>query len=132
MNFVEWKYKLKGELALLEEGEQLTIFAYYDELFSDKLEQGYSEAEILKAFGTPKDVADELTAGLGNIEGGKETPEYKASRKEKFKENFEKFQENFNTKVNKMLSKMGKSIKKFASYVGEKLDKLDEYHKSRK
>ncbi len=132
MNYVEWRYKLAGEIALMEESEKETILSYYDELFSDKTEEGYSEKEILKAFGTPADVANELTAGLGTIDKTNDTEEYKASRKEKFKENFEKFQENFNKKVNKILKNLGKSIKKFAHFVNDKLNQLDEYHKSKK
>ncbi|MFI3167365.1 MAG: DUF1700 domain-containing protein [Bacillota bacterium] len=131
MNYIEWRYNLSLEIALLEEGEQQTILAYYDELFSDKTEEGYAENEILKAFGSPKDVANELTSGLGTIDNATASEEEKASRKQKFKENFEKFEENFNNKVNAMLSKLGKSIKKFASYVNGKLNQLDDYHKSK-
>lgn len=124
MNYIEWKYKLQGEIALLSEDEQKTIISYYDELFTDKTDEGYSESEILKAFGSPKDVATELTAGLGSLDKNNDTPEYKASRAQQFKENFDKFQEKFNDKVNNFLKKAWIASVKFAGIAKEKFNKV--------
>ncbi len=121
MNYIEWRYKLQGEIALLAEDEQATILSYYDELFSDKTDEGFSEREILKAFGAPEDVATELTAGLGSIDKNNDTPEYKASRAQQFKENFDKFQEKFNEKVNKFLKKAWVASKNFAVKAKKKI-----------
>lgn len=121
MNYIEWRYKLQGEITLLSEEEQTTILSYYDELFSDKTDEGFSEAEILNAFGSPDKVATELTAGLGSIDKNNDSPEYKASRAQQFKENFDKFQEKFNERVNKFLKKAWIASKKFAVKAKEKI-----------
>ncbi|MFI3166235.1 MAG: DUF1700 domain-containing protein [Bacillota bacterium] len=131
MNYIEWRYKLQGEIALLSQEEQSTILSYYDELFSDKTDEGFDESEILKAFGSPAEVATELTAGLGSIDKNNDTPEYKASRAQQFKENFDKFQDKFNEKVNKFLKKAWIASKKFAVLAKEKIVNVADKVKSR-
>lgn len=57
MTKYEWERELKRNLARLPIDEQNRALAFYDELFADKAEQGYSEREVVKEFGNPFDVA---------------------------------------------------------------------------
>lgn len=57
MTKYEWEKELKRNLARLPAAEQNRALAFYDELFADKIEQGYSEREVVREFGNPFDVA---------------------------------------------------------------------------
>lgn len=130
MNYIEWKYKLAQEIGELQFEEQKTIVGYYDELFEDKMAEGFTEEEVLSAFGNPKEVANELTGGLGVMDKTASDKE-KEERKAKFKEKFEKFKKSTRKNVNKVLSSVLAGAKKFSDFVVGKINQLDEYHKER-
>ena len=52
-----WEKDLRNNLKRIPESEAESILDYYNELFMDKVEQGFSEREIIKSFGNPFDVA---------------------------------------------------------------------------
>ena len=52
-----WEKELRGNLKRIPQDEIESILDYYNELFADKSEQGFSEREIIKGFGNPFDVA---------------------------------------------------------------------------
>ncbi|MBQ8658608.1 MAG: DUF1700 domain-containing protein [Clostridia bacterium] len=52
-----WDKLFLKALSSLPHHERKKMLAYYDEIFSDKLESGSSEAEILAQFGAPEECA---------------------------------------------------------------------------
>lgn len=76
MNFKAWLKKLKRETRSLPLSEQRTVVSYYEELYYDKKDEGYTEREIVREFGAP-----ELAAGkiLSETYGGVRVREKKLS-----------------------------------------------------
>ena len=62
MSKYEWEKELKKQLSSLPEEEQKPIFDYYGEMFEDRFESGMSEADIIREFGNPYDVAQKILA----------------------------------------------------------------------
>ncbi len=62
MSKYEWEKELKKQLSALPEKEQKPIFDYYGEMFEDRFESGMSEADIIREFGNPYDVAQKILA----------------------------------------------------------------------
>lgn len=60
MTKYEWESELKKNIHRLPADEIARVMEYYDELFADKVEQGYRETEIIGQFGNPVDVADKI------------------------------------------------------------------------
>ncbi len=60
MTKYEWESELKKNIHRLPQEEIQKVLEYYDELFADKIEQGYGESEIVGQFGNPVDVADKI------------------------------------------------------------------------
>lgn len=62
MTKYEWETELKKNIHRLPRPEQDKALAYYNELFADKAEAGYTETQIIAEFGNPSDVADKILA----------------------------------------------------------------------
>ena len=60
MTKYEWEKELRRNLSRIPNNEAERALSYYDELFADKAEQGYSEREIINEFGNPFDVANSI------------------------------------------------------------------------
>lgn len=60
MTKYEWESELKKSIHRLPADEIKRVVEYYDELFYDKVERGFSEKEIIAEFGNPVDVADKI------------------------------------------------------------------------
>lgn len=79
MTKYEWEKELKRNLAKLPADEINRAIAFYDELFADKAEQGYSEREVVNEFGNPFDVANSIIRDYEAENGfarDPETPKY--------------------------------------------------------
>lgn len=81
----EFLSALRYELRDIASEDLRQIEEYYEELILDGVEQGYSEEEILKGFGSPQDVAKRVRAEYGGmiVYAGsvrdEDAPDYKAS-----------------------------------------------------
>ena len=60
MTKYEWERQLKKGISGLPKSEQQRVLEYYNELFSDKIDAGMREQEIIAEFGNPYDVANKL------------------------------------------------------------------------
>lgn len=60
MTFKVWLKKLKKATNGLQYGEQGKIISYYEELYLDKLDEGFSEREIVKEFGPAELAANRI------------------------------------------------------------------------
>ena len=60
MTKYEWERQLKKGISGLPKSEQKRVLEYYNELFSDKIDAGMREQEIIAEFGNPYDVANKL------------------------------------------------------------------------
>ena len=58
-----WEKRLLSNLRPLQRDERKKILDYYREIYSDKAEAGYSEAEILAEFSSPEECATRILAG---------------------------------------------------------------------
>lgn len=81
----EFLSTLRYELRDIAVDDLQQIEEYYQELILDGMEQGYSEEEILKGFGNPKEVAERVRAEYGGMivyagsARDENAPDYKAS-----------------------------------------------------
>ena len=57
-----WEKRLLSKLRPLQRAERKKILDYYREMYGDKAEAGYSEAEILAEFGSPEACAARILA----------------------------------------------------------------------
>ncbi len=90
MTKFEWERQLKKGISGLPNSEQQRVLEYYSELFSDKIEAGMSEKEIVAEFGNPYDVANKILVDFYNE--GKNNPkadEYIYSSPDSIEENDE-------------------------------------------
>lgn len=62
MTKYEWESGLKKGIASLPLAEKQRVLEYYDEIFSDKAEQGMKEEEIVAEFGNPYEAAAKILA----------------------------------------------------------------------
>lgn len=60
MTFRQWEYELRDILRDVPETELRSITDYYAEIYDDKREAGFSDADILAEFGTPKECASRI------------------------------------------------------------------------
>ncbi len=67
MNKVEFINALDNELARFDASEKKDILAYYNELITEKVERGYSEAQAVASIGSIKDISAGIKADLVNI-----------------------------------------------------------------
>ena len=58
-----WEKRLARHLSALSKTERKQVIDYYREMYGDKAEAGFSEAEILAEFGSPEDCAAKILAG---------------------------------------------------------------------
>lgn len=58
-----WEKRLLAKLRHLPRAERKKILEYYREIYGDKTEAGFSEAEILAEFGSPEECATKILAG---------------------------------------------------------------------
>lgn len=72
MTKFEWERQLKKGISGLPDSEQQRVLDYYSELFSDKIDAGMSEREIIAEFGNPYDVANKILVDFYN--DGKSNP----------------------------------------------------------
>ena len=73
MTKYEWETELRKNVHRLPDEEIRRVLEYYDELFADKIERGYTESEIVGQFGNPVDVADKILSEYeGELEGERE------------------------------------------------------------
>lgn len=63
----QWEKELKRYLSPLSKTEQNKIIDYYREMYGDKLDAGYTEAEILAEFGSPQVCAGRMIAENATI-----------------------------------------------------------------
>ena len=66
MNKKEWERALLKNLKSLSRQERKEVLEYYREMYGDKLDAGFSEQEILREFGSPKDCAKKILMENGN------------------------------------------------------------------
>lgn len=66
MTKYEWESKLKKGISGLPFDEQKRVLDYYDELFSDKIDAGMKELDIINEFGDPLEVANKVTVNFYN------------------------------------------------------------------
>lgn len=66
MTKFEWERQLKKGISGLPHSEQQRVLDYYGELFSDKIDAGMSESEIIAEFGNPYDVANRILVDFYN------------------------------------------------------------------
>lgn len=57
-----WEKRLLSNLRPLQKAERKKILEYYREMYGDKVEAGFSEAEILAEFGSPEACAARILA----------------------------------------------------------------------
>lgn len=77
MTKYEWDRQLKKGISSLPAGEQRRVLEYYNELFSDKIDAGMKEQEVIAEFGNPYDVANKLIVDYYNEDkGGVHADEY--------------------------------------------------------
>ena len=68
MTFRQWEYELRDMLRDIPESELRSITDYYAEIYDDKREAGFSDADILAEFGTPKECANRIRSeGIDGI-----------------------------------------------------------------
>lgn len=60
MTYREWEWELKCLLRKMPQKEGKEIIEYYKEIYGDKREAGFSDAEILMEFGTPEECAEKI------------------------------------------------------------------------
>ncbi len=65
MNRDEFLRRLKALLSDMGREELEQVEEYYEELLYDGLEQGYTEEEILKGFGSPEEAARKMREEYG-------------------------------------------------------------------
>lgn len=70
MTKFEWERQLKKGISGLPKSEQRRVLEYYNELFSDKIDAGMREQEIIAEFGNPYDVANKLLVDYYKEERG--------------------------------------------------------------
>lgn len=58
-----WEKRLARHLSALSKTERKQVIDYYREMYGDKREAGFSEAEILAEFGSPEECAAKILAG---------------------------------------------------------------------
>jgi len=91
MTKFEWERQLKKGISGLPKSEQRRVLDYYNELFSDKIDAGMREQEIIAEFGNPYDVANKLLVDYYKEEkGNAEADEYVYSDTDDIDEDFEK------------------------------------------
>ncbi|MGN1041024.1 MAG: DUF1700 domain-containing protein [Candidatus Fimimonas sp.] len=73
MTKFEWERQLKKGLSGLPVAEQQRVMDYYGELFSDKIDAGMKEEEIIAEFGNPFEVANKILVDF--YSEGKSSPE---------------------------------------------------------
>lgn len=73
MTKFEWERQLKKGLSGLPAAEQQRVLDYYGELFSDKIDAGMKEEDIVAEFGNPFEVANRILVDF--YSDGKSTPE---------------------------------------------------------
>lgn len=62
MTKYEWESELKRNIHRLPKSEQDRALEFYNELFEDRIESGWTETQIIAEFGNPCDVADKILA----------------------------------------------------------------------
>ena len=62
MTYRQWEKAFKKRLSRLSKEERERALGYYAELYSDKLDAGIPESEIVREFGDPKAAADKIIA----------------------------------------------------------------------
>ncbi len=73
MTKFEWERRLRKGISGLPHSEQRRVLDYYSELFSDKIDAGMREEEIIAEFGNPYEVANKILVDF--YSDGKETTE---------------------------------------------------------
>lgn len=58
-----WEKRLARHLSALSKTERKQVIDYYREIYGDKREAGFSEAEILAEFGSPEECAAKILTG---------------------------------------------------------------------
>ena len=58
-----WEKRLARHLSALSKTERKQVIDYYREMYGDKREAGFSEADILAEFGSPEECAAKILAG---------------------------------------------------------------------
>lgn len=90
MTKFEWERQLKKGISGLPKSEQRRVLDYYNELFSDKIDAGMREQEIIAEFGNPYDVANKLLVDYYKEEkGNAEADEYVYSDTDGIDEDFD-------------------------------------------
>ncbi|MCM1289120.1 MAG: DUF1700 domain-containing protein [Corallococcus sp.] len=90
MTKFEWERQLKKGISGLPKSEQQRVLEYYNELFSDKIDAGMREREIIAEFGNPYDVANKLLVDFYKEEkGNREADEYVYSGADGIDEDFD-------------------------------------------
>lgn len=91
MTKYEWERQLKKGISGLPKSEQQRVLDYYNELFSDKIDAGMREQEIIAEFGNPYDVANKLLVDYYKEEkGNAEADEYVYSDTDDIDDDLEK------------------------------------------
>ena len=71
-----WEKQLTRHLSTLPKNERKQVIDYYREMYGDKKEAGFTEADILAEFGSPEECATRILAG-GNAQS---TPKKQTKR----------------------------------------------------
>jgi|GEM_PF-4986844 len=105
MNKREWFERLENELKEVSPDEVRRVREYYEELFDDKSESGYTEQEILREFGAPESAARRIAGDCDEREDSGEKSGYNAVNGH-FSQNERQDEED----EDKPLSKFGKAF----------------------
>lgn len=90
MTKFEWERQLKKGISSLPQGEQQRVLEYYNELFSDKIDAGMKEMEIVAEFGNPFDVANKILVDFySEGKSTEQTEEYVLSNTEAMDDEFD-------------------------------------------
>ncbi len=60
MTYRQWEWEMKCLLRGFPRNEARSIIAYYQEIYGDKKEAGFSDSEILLEFGTPEECYEKI------------------------------------------------------------------------
>lgn len=64
MNRQEWMYALRSGLRGIPQEEVEKSIAFYDEMISDRIEDGMTEAEAVAAIGSVEDITAQIVSGI--------------------------------------------------------------------
>lgn len=109
-----WIDELKKYLYLLPQKEEKEIMQYFEEVFADYYDQGYTDNEIINELGDPKEVAKSMVSSyLDDNEAIEEKERFKRDeQKPKFKERFKRGVDSFSNSVSNFCDRISASSRK--------------------